>query len=120
MQFMGEKIRKVKEYRARHEVEVCEMETKTKKALEDLRVDLVRFLPEESLYVIVRYLMGKFDKLREREESLGEVLTLKMQENKAMIEVIEKIRDIQKKTDMQGWNKYGTTKLKFHLEQPFQ
>ena len=46
------------------------METKMNKALEDLRVDFVRFLPEESLYVLVWDLMGQFDKLRENKESL--------------------------------------------------
>ena len=46
VRFLGEKLRKVKESQAKHEVEVCEMETKTNKSLEELRVDLVRFLPE--------------------------------------------------------------------------
>ena len=44
--FLGEKLRKAKESRAKHDVEVREMETKTEKALEELRVDLVRFFPE--------------------------------------------------------------------------
>ena len=64
MQFMGEKIRKVKEYRVRHEVEVCEMETKTNKSLEELSFYLVRLLPGVISYVLVRDLMGWFDKLR--------------------------------------------------------
>ena len=46
------------------------METKTNKALEELRVDIVRFLPGESLDVLVQELVGKFAKLRENEESL--------------------------------------------------
>ena len=37
----------------KHDVEVRKMETKTDKSLEELRVDLVRFLPEGSLDVIV-------------------------------------------------------------------
>ena len=48
-----------------HEVEVHEMETKTNKALEELRVDTIRFLPEEIFYVLVRELMGQFAKIRE-------------------------------------------------------
>ena len=48
MWFLGEKLRKVKEYWAKHEVEVRKMETKTNKAIEELRVDLVQLLPEES------------------------------------------------------------------------
>ena len=40
------------------------METNINKALEDLRVDLVRFLCEESLDVLIRDLMGHFSKLR--------------------------------------------------------
>ena len=47
VRFLGEKLRKVKESRAKHEVEVREMKTKTNKALEELRVDLVRLLSEE-------------------------------------------------------------------------
>ena len=69
----------MKESRAKHEVEVRKMETKTNKALEELMVDLVRFLPEERPNVLIRDLMGQFSKLRENEESLGEVLTLRMQ-----------------------------------------
>ena len=115
MRFLGEKLRKVKESRAKHEVEVRDMDTKTNNALEDLRVDLVRFLPEESLDVLVRYLMGQFSKLREKEESLGEVLTSRMQDKKEVTAAIEKIRETQKRTDMQGWNKDGTTKLKIHV-----
>ena len=40
------------------------------KTLEELRVDLVQFLPEESFDVIVRDLIGQFAKLRYKEESL--------------------------------------------------
>ena len=96
-----------------HDVEVCKMETYTNKTLEELRVDLVWFLPEESLYVLVRYLIGKFYKLRDMEESLGEVLTLRMQDRKAVTAAIKKIQDIQKRTDMRGWHKVGTMKPKF-------
>ena len=39
------------------------METKINKALEELRVDILRLFPEESLDVIVRDLMEQFDKL---------------------------------------------------------
>ena len=60
-------------------------------------------------------LMGEFAKLRDKEESLGEVLTLRMQDKKEVTEAIEKIRDIQNRTDMQGWHKDGTTKLKNHI-----
>ena len=56
----------MKESREKHEVEVCETETKTNKALEDLRIYLVRLLPEENLDVIVWELMGGFSKLREK------------------------------------------------------
>ena len=66
MRFLGEKLQKVKESREKHEVEVREMETKMNKALEELSVDIVRFLPEESSDVLVRDLMGEFDKLREK------------------------------------------------------
>ena len=66
MRFLGEKLWKVKESRSKHEVAVHEMETKTNKALEELRVDLVRLLPEENLDVIVWELMGFFSKLREK------------------------------------------------------
>ena len=41
--------------------------------------------------VLVRELMWKFDKLREKEESLGEVLTLRMQDKKEVTAAIEKI-----------------------------
>ena len=44
---MGEKLWKAKESRAKHEVEVRKMETKMKKALEEMRVDLVLFLPDK-------------------------------------------------------------------------
>ena len=56
---MGDKIRKVKESRAKHEVEVRNMETKTNKDLEELRVDLLRFHPEEISDVFVRETMGQ-------------------------------------------------------------
>ena len=108
MRFLGEKLWKVKESRSKHEVAVHEMETKTNKALEDLKVDLVQFLPEEILDVLVRDLVGQFAKLREEEESFGEILTLRTQDKKEVTAVIEKIRYIQKRTDMQGWHKYGT------------
>ena len=94
----------MKESRAKHEVEVREMDTETNKALEDLRIDLLRFLPEENLDVLVWELTGKFDKLREKEESQGEVLTLWMQYKKEVTAEIEKILDIQKRTNMQGWH----------------
>ena len=48
VRFLGEKLRKAKESQAKHEVEVREMKTKTNKAVDELRVDLVRFLLEES------------------------------------------------------------------------
>ena len=91
MRFLGEKLRKVKESRVKHEVEVREMETKTNKALEEMRVDIVRFLPEESSDVLVWDLMGKFDKLRKKEEVLGEVLTLRIQNKKEVTAAIKKI-----------------------------
>ena len=78
VRFLGEKLRKMKESQANHEVEVREMETQTNKALEELRFDLVHLITEENLDVLVWDLMGKFEKLREKEESLGEVLTLRM------------------------------------------
>ena len=113
--FLGEKVQKVKESWANHEVEVREMETKTNKALEELRVDILRLLPEEILYVLVRELMGMFDKLRDKEDSLGEVLKFMIQDKKEVTAVIEKIRDTQKRTDMQGWHKDGTTKIKIQV-----
>ena len=85
------------------------------KTLEELRVDLVRFLPEEILDVLIRDIMGMLDKLREKEESLGEVLTLRMQDKKEGTAAIGKIQDIQKRTEMRGWHKDGTTNLKFHV-----
>ena len=91
------------------------METRNNKALDDLGVDLVRFLTEESSDVLVKDLMGKFDKLREKEESIVEVLTLRMQDKKEVTAAIEMIRNIQKRTDMRGWHKDGTTKLKIHV-----
>ena len=68
----------MKESWAKHEVEEHAMETKTNKALEELSINLVRLLTEEILDVIIQDLMGNFDKLREREECLGEFLTLRM------------------------------------------
>ena len=65
--------------------------------------------------VLVWDLMGQFTKLREKEESLGEVRTLRMQDKKEATAAIEKIRDIQKRMDMQGLHKDGTTKLKIHV-----
>ena len=62
--------------------------------------------------MLVRDLMGQFAKLREKEESLGEVLTLRMQDKMEDTAAIEKIRDIQKRTDMQGWQKDGKLNLK--------
>ena len=59
--------------------------------------------------------MGQFAKLREKEESLGEVLTSRMQDKKEVPAAIEKIQDIQKRTDMQGCRNDGTTKLKTHV-----
>ena len=112
MWFLGEKLQKVKESRENHEVEVRKMGTKTNKALEELRVDLVRFLTEETSDMLVRDITRQFAKLSDKEQSLGEVLTLRMQDKKEVTAAIEKIRDIQKRTDMQGWHKDGTTKLK--------
>ena len=66
MQFLGEKLRKLKEYQAKHDVEVHKMETKTDKSLEELRVDLVRFLPGGNSDFLVWYIMGQFAKLREK------------------------------------------------------
>ena len=54
--------------------------------------------------MLVQDLMGNFDKLREKEESLGEVPTLRIQDKKEVTTAIKKIRDTQKKTDMQGWH----------------
>ena len=67
MRCLGEKLRNVKESREKHEVKVHKMETKKNKALEELRVDLVRLFPEEILDVLVWDLMGHFAKLREKE-----------------------------------------------------
>ena len=55
----------MKDSRAKHGEEVPYLETKTNKALEDLKVDLVLFLPEEISDVIVRDLMGQFAKIRD-------------------------------------------------------
>ena len=94
----------MKESLAKHEMEVHDMETNTNKALEDLMVDLVRFLTEESLDVFVWDIMGDFSKLMEKEDSLGEVLTLRIQDKKEVKAATKKIRDIQKRTGMQGWH----------------
>ena len=67
----GEKLLKGKESQENHEMKVSKMETKMNKALEELRVDLVRFFPKEISDVLVQELMGQFAKLREKEESLG-------------------------------------------------
>ena len=91
VRFLGEKLRKVKESRAKHEVDVLDMETKMNKTLEDMRVDIVRFLPEESSDVLVWDIMEHFVKLREKGESLGEVLKLIMQDKKGVISAKEKI-----------------------------
>ena len=53
--------------------------------------------------VLVWDLMGQIDKLREKEESLGEVPTLRMQDKKEVTLAIKKIQDTQKRNDMQGW-----------------
>ena len=37
-----------------------------------------------------------------------------MQDNEEVTAAIEMIRDIQKRTDMQGWHKDGKTKLKIN------
>ena len=68
------------------------METQTNKALGQLRVDLVRLIPEEILDVLIWDLMGQFGNLREKEYSLEEVLTLGMQGKKEVTAVIEKMR----------------------------
>ena len=65
--------------------------------------------------VLVQDLMGQFAKLREKEDSLGEVPTLRMQGKKEVTAAIENIRDIQKRTDMQGWHKDGKLNLKNHV-----
>ena len=44
--------------------------------------------------MLVRDLMGQFSKLREKEESLGEVLKLRIHDKKEFTSTIEKIRDI--------------------------
>ena len=40
---------------------------------------------------------------------------MRMQDKKEVTTAIEKIQDIQKRTDIQGCHKYGTTKLKIHV-----
>ena len=67
------------------------METKTNKALDEISVDLVRLLPEEILDVLIWYLVGWFDKQSKKEESIGESLTLRIQDNKEVTAAIEKI-----------------------------
>ena len=47
-------------------MEIHKMETKTDKSLEELRVDLVRFLPGGNSDFLVWYIMGQFAKLREK------------------------------------------------------
>ena len=91
------------------------METKTNRALEELRVDLVWFLPEEIVDVLVRDFMGQFSKPRYKEESLGEVLTLRMHDKKEVTAELEKVRDILKRNGMQGYHKDGTTKPKNYV-----
>ena len=63
MLFLGEKLQKVKDSGAKYLAEVLKMETKTNKALKDLRVELVWFLCEECLDVLIRDLLGHFSKL---------------------------------------------------------
>ena len=84
------------------------METYKNKALEELRVDLVWFLPKEISGVLIQDLIEQFSKIRDKEESLGEVLKLRMQDKKEVIAATKKIQNIQKRTDMQGWHKDGT------------
>ena len=67
------------------------METKTNKALEYLRVYLIRFLLEESLDVILQELMGQFTELKDKEERLGEVMILRMQDKTEVTLSIKKI-----------------------------
>ena len=62
-----------------------------------MRVDLVWFLPEESSDGDP---MGKFDKLREKEERLGEVLASRMHDKKEVTAAIGKVRCIQKRTNV--------------------
>ena len=60
--------------------------------------------------------MGQFDKLREKEESLEEVLILRMQDKKEVKAVIKNIRDIQKRTKMQGFHiKAKNSCVKYNL-----
>ena len=65
--------------------------------------------------MLVLDLMGKFSKQREKEESLGEVPPTMTQDKKEVTSAIEKIHDIQKRTDMRGWHKYGKTKRNIHV-----
>ena len=65
--------------------------------------------------MLVRDLMIQFSKVRYKEESLLEVLTLRMQDKKEDTAATENIRDIQNRADMHGWHKDGTTKLKNHV-----
>ena len=47
MRFLGKKLRKVKGSQAKHEAEISNIETNINKALKELRIDLVWFLPDE-------------------------------------------------------------------------
>ena len=67
------------------------METKTNKALEYLRVYLLRCLLVESLDVILQELMGQFTELKDKEERLGEVMILRMQDKTEVTLSIKKI-----------------------------
>ena len=51
--FFGKNIRKVQKSWTKHDGGVHDIDNKTNMALEDLRVALVWFLPEEILYVII-------------------------------------------------------------------
>ena len=63
MRFLGKKLRKVKGSQEKHEAEVSNIETNINKALKELRIDLVWFLPDEISDVLIQDLMGKLDKL---------------------------------------------------------
>ena len=45
----------------------------------------------------------------------GEGVNMRIQDNKEVTAVIENIRDIQKRTDMQVWHKDSKTKLIIHV-----
>ena len=64
VQFLGEKLQKLKESCIKDEAEVRNMEINTNKSLEELSVDLVRFHLKENLYVLLRDLIGQFSKIR--------------------------------------------------------